>query len=286
MHNISGRTIGYSGLPVWIVAALLNAAPLQAAETDHPLLSGMAGFEIRSKKVVDFDQVQDSPVECDPITCKTDAIKDGTFRAEGRVTNIDYSATKDAGELAILRNYEHAIRSLGGTLVNPRPHTFGRHVFKIDKDGAMTWVVLNIVSASGYRLAIIESAAMQQTVTAGQLADQIKKQGFATVYINFDTAKSDIKPEAQGIIKAIATMLKANSELKLSVEGHTDNVGDAKSNKTLSEARARAVMNAVIMQDLDPKRLSAAGLGMEQPIADNRTEEGRAKNRRVELVKR
>lgn len=286
MHNMLGRTIGYRGLLVWIVAALLNAAALQAAETDHPLLSGMAGFEIRSKKVVDFDQVQDSPVECDPITCKTDAIKDGTFRAEGRVTNIDYSATKDAGELAILRNHEHAIRSLGGTLVNPRPNTFGRHVFKIDKDGAMTWVVLNIVSASGYRLAIIEPATMQQSVTAGQLADQIKKQGFATVYINFDTAKSDIKPEAQGIIKAIAMMLKTNSELKLSVEGHTDNVGDAKSNKTLSEARARAVMSAVIMQDIDPKRLGAAGFGMEQPVADNRTEEGRAKNRRVELVKR
>lgn len=286
MHNVLGWTIGHRGLLVWAVAALLNTPPVQAAETDHPLLSGMAGFEIRSKKVIDFDQVQDSPVECDPVTCKTAAIKDGTFRAEGLVTNIDYSATKDAGELAILRNYEHAIRSLGGTLVNPRLHTFGRHVFKIEKDGAITWVVLNIVSASGYRLAIIEPAVMQQTVTAGQLADQIKKQGFATIYINFDTAKSDIKPEAQDIIKAIATLLKNNAELKLSVEGHTDNVGDAKSNKTLSAARARAVMRAVIMQDINPKRLGAAGFGMEQPVADNRTEEGRAKNRRVELVKR
>lgn len=81
-------------------------------------------------------------------------------------------------------------------------------------------------------------------------------------------------------------MLKANPDFKIAIDGHTDNVGDAKSNKKLSEARAHAVMNAVVAQGIDSKRLIAAWFGMEQPVADNRTEEGRAKNRRVELVKR
>lgn len=278
------RALGLAAF--WGCISTLFAFPAaQAAETDHPLLSGMAGFEIRGKKAADFDRFEDGPVDCEPA-CKSEAIKDFTFRAEGRVTRLDYSADKDVGKLAILRNYENAIGALGGKRVNPTTNPSGRHVFRIDKDGATTWVMLNVTSASGYRLAIIEPVALQQTVTAGQLADQIKKQGFATLYINFDTAKSNIKQDAQGTITEIATMLKANPDFKLSIEGHTDGVGDAKSNKKLSEDRARAVMNAVLMQGIDGKRLSAAGFGMEKPVADNRTEDGRAKNRRVELVKR
>jgi len=81
-------------------------------------------------------------------------------------------------------------------------------------------------------------------------------------------------------------MMKANPDLKIGVEGHTDNVGNPKSNKTLSDERAMAVVASIVAQGIDPKRLSAAGHGQDKPIADNKTEEGRAKNRRVELVKK
>lgn len=286
MHRVPYRITWQCGVLGWTVALLLSTVSLQAAETDHPLLSGMTGFDIRGKKTMEFDRFKDGPIDCGLNDCKSESIKEFTFQAEGRVTELDYSAIKDVGELAILRNYENAIRSLGGVRVNPTKNTFGRHVFRIDKDGATTWIALNITSASGYRLAIIEPAMLAQTVRAGQLAEQIKKQGFATLYINFDTAKSDLKADAQGIIKEVATMLKGNPDFKISIEGHTDNVGDAKLNKKLSEDRARSVMKAVVAQNIDPKRLSATGFGMEQPVADNRTEEGRAKNRRVELVKR
>jgi outer membrane protein OmpA-like peptidoglycan-associated protein len=70
------------------------------------------------------------------------------------------------------------------------------------------------------------------------------------------------------------------------VEGHTDNVGNPKSNKTLSDERAKSVVAAIVSQGIDTKRLSAAGYGQDKPIADNKTEEGKAKNRRVELVKK
>lgn len=288
VRSALGRFLFTAASSASAALALVSLVPTgtSAAETDHPLLSRMSGFELRGKTVKDFDAFQDSPVRCEPPSCKSDAIKEQRFRAEGKVTELDYSATKDAGELAILRNHENAIRALGGKWVNPGTNPFGRHVFAIEKDGATTWVVLNVTSASGYRLAIIEPVAMQQTVTAGQLADQIKKQGFATLYINFDTAKSDLKPDTQGTVKEIAAMLKANPDFKLSIEGHTDNVGDAKANKKLSEDRARSVMKAVVAQGIDAQRLVAAGFGMEQPVADNRTEEGRAKNRRVELVKK
>jgi outer membrane protein OmpA-like peptidoglycan-associated protein len=80
--------------------------------------------------------------------------------------------------------------------------------------------------------------------------------------------------------------MKANPGLKLSVEGHTDNAGGAEANKALSLARASSVAKAVVAGGIDAARLSATGFGQERPVADNRSEEGRAKNRRVELVRK
>jgi outer membrane protein OmpA-like peptidoglycan-associated protein len=87
-------------------------------------------------------------------------------------------------------------------------------------------------------------------------------------------------------VSQIVTLLKQNPSLKLSIEGHTDNIGDTKSNKTLSENRAIAVRTAILSAGIAGDRLTTAGYGAERPVADNRSEEGRAKNRRVELVKK
>jgi OmpA-OmpF porin, OOP family len=127
---------------------------------------------------------------------------------------------------------------------------------------------------------------MTQEVTADAMYDALSKDGFLALYINFDTGKADIKPESQGTIGQIAALLAAHPELKVSIEGHTDNAGTPASNKTLSEARARAVMAAVVKAGAAPARLAAVGWGQEKPIADNRSEDGRAKNRRVEIVKK
>ena len=81
-------------------------------------------------------------------------------------------------------------------------------------------------------------------------------------------------------------MLKQSPQLKIEIGGHTDNVGQAASNKTLSQARAQTVMKAIVEGGIAANRLTAAGYGQEYPIGDNRTEAGRAKNRRVELVKK
>lgn len=84
----------------------------------------------------------------------------------------------------------------------------------------------------------------------------------------------------------IVKLLQANPALKLAVEGHTDNAGTPAHNQTLSEARAREVVRTITAQSIAPDRLQAAGFGQSRPLADNATEDGRAKNRRVELVKR
>jgi OOP family OmpA-OmpF porin len=123
-------------------------------------------------------------------------------------------------------------------------------------------------------------------VSANKLLDELNRNGFIALYINFDTGKSELKADGQATVREIVAMLKATPALKIAIEGHTDNVGAAAANKALSEARARSVMNAVVAGGIAAGRLSAAGFGPERPIADNRGEEGRAKNRRVELVKK
>ncbi|MEO5695085.1 MAG: OmpA family protein, partial [Usitatibacter sp.] len=137
-----------------------------------------------------------------------------------------------------------------------------------------------------YKLWVTEVAQMQQVVAANKLLDELNKNGFIALYINFDTGKWDLKDDGKATVAEIVKMLKTAPTLKIGIEGHTDNVGQAAANKTLSEKRAQSVMNAIVAGGIDAKRLSSAGFGQEKPVADNRGEEGRAKNRRVELVKK
>jgi outer membrane protein OmpA-like peptidoglycan-associated protein len=127
---------------------------------------------------------------------------------------------------------------------------------------------------------------MEQEVTADLMWQTLSKDGFMALYITFDTNKAVIKPESMPIVEQVAQLLKNKPDLKLSIEGHTDGVGAAAANKTLSLNRAKAVVKSLTEKGIKPARLNAVGWGLEKPVADNRTEEGRAKNRRVEIVKK
>ena len=118
------------------------------------------------------------------------------------------------------------------------------------------------------------------------LYDRMMSDGkFITYGITFDVGKSTIKPESMGEINRIVTLMKENPDLKFSVEGHTDSTGNEASNQTLSEARSKAIVDKLIELGIATDRLTASGKGQSSPIADNGTDEGRAKNRRVEFVK-
>jgi outer membrane protein OmpA-like peptidoglycan-associated protein len=158
---------------------------------------------------------------------------------------------------------------------------------KAIKGGSELWVeVVPFNDGGDYYLTVVVKEAMKQDVTASDMLNALNRDGHIALYINFDTGKSTIKPESKVIIEQIVQMLKANPAVKISVEGHTDNVGNPKSNKMLSDNRAKAVVTAIVAQGIDAKCLSSVGHGQDKPIADNKTEEGRAKNRRVELVKK
>lgn len=118
------------------------------------------------------------------------------------------------------------------------------------------------------------------------LYDRMLSDGkFITYGITFDVGKSTIKPESMGEINRIVQLMNENPDLRFSVEGHTDSTGNAASNQTLSEARSKAIVDKLVEMGISADRLTASGKGQNSPIADNATDEGRAKNRRVEFVK-
>lgn len=118
------------------------------------------------------------------------------------------------------------------------------------------------------------------------LYDRMMSDGkFITYGITFDVGKSTIKPESMGEINRIVTLMTENPDLKFSVEGHTDSTGNPASNQTLSEQRSQAIVAKLVELGIAQDRLTAVGKGQNSPIADNNTDEGRAKNRRVEFVK-
>ncbi|WAC74231.1 OmpA family protein [Roseateles sp. SL47] len=284
----ANRLLG-NALLAWMVVTPCGVAAAAAAQ-DHPLLSGMPGYTIESRKHIDFGTLPDAGLMYCAPSKKCDATNpgfsaEGKLIAEGEVTVIRYETQGAGGTLPVARSYEAAIRSIGGRKVTWSEGHEGTQIFLIEKDARRTWVVLENYFKSNYRLTYIEEKPMQQVVTANQMANAIRQQGYATLYIVFPNNSAAIQPDAKPAINEIVALLATDKSLRLSVEGHTDNVGSASANKKLSQDRAASVVKALIEAKVDSSRLQAKGWGGEAPIADNRNEEGRAKNRRVELVK-
>jgi OmpA-OmpF porin, OOP family len=216
--------------------------------------------------------------------------KGQTTKVEGHLWKISYYPNADLVQkpsaLQILRNFENAVQKLDGTVVYSEN---GRDTLKLTKDGKEIWVEVSAEFTGKYWLVIVQKDAMKQDVEANAevFSNEIRANGHAAVYgINFDTGKSTIKPDSANVIGEIAKLLNADPGLKLNVVGHTDNVGGVDSNIKLSQDRAQAILQALVHNHgIAPDRLRAYGCGQFAPVSSNDTEDGRAKNRRVELVK-
>jgi outer membrane protein OmpA-like peptidoglycan-associated protein len=159
----------------------------------------------------------------------------------------------------------------------------GTRVVNIPRCDASTKFVVN-GHAQGEQSKFIKNVRIAKG--AVPLYDRMMTDGKIITYgITFDIGKSTIKPESMGEINRIAKLMQDNPDLKFSVEGHTDNTGSAATNQTLSDARSKAVLDKLVEMGVAKDRLSSAGKGQNSPIADNTTDEGKAKNRRVEFVK-
>ena len=143
--------------------------------------------------------------------------------------------------------------------------------------------VTNIVMAKG----AVDLYERNTTDYASAVEKAIAETGkFVTNNILFETGKATLKPESMDEIRKVADYMKKNPSARFEVQGHTDNQGSDKVNDPLSQQRAEAVVKALEGEGVDPFNLRPVGKGSHEPVADNKTEEGRAKNRRVEFIKK
>ncbi|MDQ7787728.1 MAG: OmpA family protein [Thermodesulfovibrionales bacterium] len=245
---------------------------------DHPLLSRMPDFHVSNYKDTEFNSHRFIDHDKKPVS------------VEGHKYYIEYRLNKGAaepGELKIRRNIQDALKKIGGKVVFD--DNFNKvSTIVVQKEAKETWVEVRAYN-NMYRLTIVEKEVMKQEVVADAAAmgNDINTTGHVPVYgIYFDTGKSEIKPESDAAISEIATLLKNNGTLNIYVVGHTDNVGSFDSNMKLSKDRADAVAKALTSQyGIAVSRLKSYGVASLSPVASNDTEDGKAKNRRVELVK-
>ena len=239
---------------------------------------------------------------------------DGTklIPVEGRLVTVGAEGA-GAAPHEIFKTYETLVTRLGGVKVyegvdprhtKPRLPEYGdrrhRHGFTADRAGVYVlrtpeseiWVEAYAspdgASREGYFLTVVEKQSLvvrASMLPAEEMKRELDAEGHVALYINFDFNKAEIRPESRPLIDEVVKLLRGNPGLSLTVEGHTDNVGAPDYNRRLSESRATAVVAALTARGVDARRLKPEGLGQERPIADNGTDEGRARNRRVELVK-
>ncbi len=233
---------------------------------------------------------------------------------EGRVFNGYYNLTRDRpySSLEFRRNYEQAIAQLGGVKIGgtlstdkyrqqlkgttpaPTDHCFidpcDEADFYLIRQGGKQWwisVATGSFPLHGY-VTVLEKQGMAKSysfMAADALKSALDADGRVPVYIEFDVDRASLRPSARPAVDEIAKLMQQNPQLKVSIEGHTDDTGTATRNQPLSLARAETVRAELIASGIAPARMKTAGFGSGKPLAQGAGEDARARNRRVELVK-
>ncbi len=239
---------------------------------DSTLVTRMPGASIHSCDNKEYDQFDITVDGKDDVPKK---------HVEGEMHTWDYGTREGVSQIQVFRNLDTALRSGGFHIVYEDSPGY------ISANKGKTWVVIDN-SGSYYYQTIITEQEMKQEVTAdaSSLKDELEKSGHVAVYgILFDTGKATLQPSSESTLSEIVKLMQDNADLKLRVEGHTDNVGGTAANQALSQKRAETVKNWLVSHGIAEDRLVAKGFGDTEPVADNSTDEGKSKNRRVELAK-
>jgi outer membrane protein OmpA-like peptidoglycan-associated protein len=245
---------------------------------DHPMLSRMPDFYISAFKDTEFDSYKFLGADKKPVNI------------EGHKYYIEYrqvAGKPEPGELKLRRNVQDALKKIGGKVIFDDNFNKASTIV-VQKDNKETWLEVRSYN-NFYRLNIVEREIMKQEISANAdaMGNDINNTGHVAVYgIYFDSGKAEIKPESDTAIAQISKLLKNNESLKLFVVGHTDNTGTIESNMKLSKDRADAVVSWLVTKYMvNTARLKSYGVASLVPVASNDSEEGKGKNRRVELVK-
>lgn len=307
---------------ILVTVALMISANLFAQRTsdiegskDYPLVSRFKGSIIEWYQVKNFDRYS-------MLSLKENKLE--PYEIDGKVTRIQYSSQPEHSVFEIFNSYKVALKNAGFKILLTLDKTncginlseqlyigefnglnalpAGPSLKPDFKEGEFAYLsakkkinnkdVYIVVYVTNWDYPIITFDAIEvQSMEKGlvsvkDLNTEISNNGHIAIYdIHFDTGKSTIKPESAEALKNIAEYLNANSNKKFLIVGHTDNTGDFHANIKLSLARAQAVMNELVSKYfVKAEQLKAYGDGQTSPVATNRTDEGKAKNRRVEIV--
>ncbi len=272
---------------------------------DHSLFNRMPNYYLYDCDAVEFGAMKFPVGNPDPYN--EDMIPSESV--EGKLTVLNYFLEEDktaASGLQIMRNFQNAARQHGGDILGEYQgwcsgyyEFYGADIhggtipfgngcthwgttIRFSDDNKEIWVYVQL-SSDGYDMVIAEKEAMEQHIQASEMFERLHSGEALTLYINFETASSAIKSESHDMIEELYVMLNSNPDLNIIVEGHTDNVGNPASNMTLSEQRAASVKTFLVDKGVPAERIKTVGYGQDKPVADNSTEEGKAKNRRVEI---
>ncbi|WP_439575138.1 OmpA family protein [Phreatobacter sp.] len=314
----------FLGATLFALAATAPATADIAGSADHPLVGRYAGSQIAYYSSNAYDEAwlltramnPDQPKESSP----------SWLQLEGAVTRIRYTIPEGRSSLEVLRNYEQALRQNGFTtlfactdtqcLQVPDRSNVYRIGAMVDADNANSMIyfdraryvlakretgdgAVHVVIFVGERqqratafVHVVQGKPMEtgriEVKTSDQMGEELDRTGRVDLYsILFDFDRADLKSESDATLEQIARLLATRPQLRLAVIGHTDDQGSAAYNLSLSQRRAEAVVAALVSRHrITADRLAASGEGLQRPVADNGTDEGRARNRRVELVSR
>ena len=296
-------------LILMIVATSVSAATDIAGSRDYPLIGRFEGSVITSYEERDFGEhtVATGVGKSRALTKSLDV--------EGRKFRISYKLPTEQSIAEVFRNFELRLKNKGfntlfkceakkcgqtdfryaiETIPSPKMQIDAfkyRYVAAEKSEGDKKIYATILVSINNKKVftqvIVVEAGKLDdRMINAKQMQESISETGRIALYgIYFDFDKAVVKPESQPTLEQINALLSASPKLRVLIVGHTDSKGSLKYNRDLSQRRAQAVVKALIKQyKINPSRLVPAGVGYLAPVASNKTEEGRAKNRRVELV--
>ena len=244
---------------------------------------------------------------------------DKVIALEGKVYRdlfaLSDPAQREYSALEFHRNYSDAIAALGGVEASRTQYTdavnaaFGgreavdahyhgtcagidceNHTYLIRKDGVQYWIQVSTGAIPLHgAVVVLERKAMESKLgylDAHALKKALDGEGHVALYVNFDTDRATLRPDALPALDEVTKMLEDDPAMRLNVEGHTDATGTPEHNRELSRQRAEAVVSFLRAKGIAQSRLGAAGFGSDQPLVPETDEASRARNRRVELVKK
>jgi OOP family OmpA-OmpF porin len=250
-----------------LTAPSATPEPVDPVAGDFPWLGPLPGSKFRS-----------SAPDPAPFYVSVKGASEPELVASGSIIKAYYAPPDGLANSLFRVAYHEALTAAGWTIVSEAMGSDVAISAHFTRNGRNLWASLH--KNDSYDIRVADAGA----ATKGLGAD-LKKDCHVALYgVLFDFNKSTLQPASDPVLQQILDLLKASPTQKIEIQGHTDNVGGDASNQTLSEARAKAIGTWLTQHGIAGDRLTTKGFGKTKPIADNATDAGRAKNRRVEIA--